>query len=129
MGLPDMSKEELESYLVLHALPEWHMMREQLMAKGIDEYLWPVELQGDWEERTWVRFGFEAKKLFPPPSVPHPQMPGIVSIGQPMQYLEPRIKPKTIERAGNPFRSDKFGTLLGDDDDEPRGLGNRGRGR
>lgn len=118
----------LEKHLELDIFPEMFMMREQLMTKEVPEEMWPSDLQGkDWSERLYLKHGLPIQK-WPPPLPSRPQTPGIARIGQPVEYLEPR-KPKPIERTtGDPFRSDKFGHILGDDDNEPnrgRGLGSR----
>jgi hypothetical protein len=71
-------------------------------------------------------YGLEEPPVTPPP--PPKKVEGIVSTGQPMTFLEPRVKPKPLTKVNNPFRGDDgFGTLLGSDADEPRGLGNRRR--
>jgi hypothetical protein len=127
MGLSPMTPDELTHYLDCSVLVEMFTKREQLKVKETPEFKWPPELQGeDWEERIWIKYGFEAKKLFPPPTLPHSKVEGIVSTGgQPMTFGEPRFKPKP-QRVNDITRTDSFGQLLGEGDGS-KGLGNRRR--
>jgi hypothetical protein len=54
MGLPPMTKEELEHYVSSPILVELRMQREILKTQGVDESLWPEKLQGsDWNRMDW----------------------------------------------------------------------------
>jgi len=109
MNLPPMSKDELRHYIECDVLVELRLEREILKTQGVDESLWPENLQGsDWVKRFFESYGLEEPQRTPPAQLY--KSPSSDSIKQ-AKFSEPRTKPKP-PKVSNPYADDGFGTLL-----------------
>lgn len=98
---------------VFYTVQEVKAGRDKLIDNGVPEDKLPEKIRGaDWEERIWMKFGMELPVEKETP-LPPPKEKVKEEAALPQPAVEENVQKKK-SLYGNPFASDKFGTLQGE---------------